>query len=98
MTKTELEQVARHFRGIGLHSSWNELMVLADIVVGNLADAYKIVVRNSLDSNVVPSPARSNVYLTLQEKLFKAIASLTSEEMTARWESEVCGGDLKKMK
>lgn len=94
MTQTELEQVARNLRDIGLHSSWNELMVLADCIVGNLVAAYQTVVKNSLASNMVSSPACSSEYVTLKEKLAKAIAPLTSDEMVARWESEVCGGNL----
>jgi len=93
MTQTELEQIARHFRYIGLHSSWNELMILADSVVGNLVDVYQTLARNSLASNDMSLALDNNVYMTLQEKLYKAIASLTNEEMVAKWGSEACGGD-----
>ena len=97
MTQTELEQVARRLRYIGLHASWSELMVLVDSVVGNLVDAYQKLARNSLASNNTPLTSDSDVYVTLQGKLYKAIASLTGEEMVARWGSEACGGDpLKK--
>ena len=94
MTQTELEQVATHIRDIGLHASWNDLLAFTDNVVGNLVDAYQTVVGSSLATNVVLSPAPDNV---LQEKLYKAIASLTNEEMVARWRTEACGGDLLKM-
>ena len=94
MTQTELEQVATHIRDIGLHASWNDLLAFTDNVVGNLVDAYQTVVGNSLATNVVLSPAPDNV---LQEKLSKAITSLTNEEMVARWRTEACGGDLLKM-
>ena len=93
MTKTELEQVATHIRDIGLHASWNDLLAFTDNVVGNLVDAYQTVVGNSLATNAVLS-APDNV---LQEKLSKAIISLTNEEMVARWRTEACGGDLLKM-
>ena len=96
MTQTELEQVARHLRDIGLHASWNDLLAFADNVVGNLVDAYQAAVGSSSATNVVLSPAPNNVYMTLQEKLYQAIASLTNEEMVARWRSEACGGDLLK--
>ena len=94
MTQTELEQVATHIRDIGLHASWNDLLAFTDNVVGNLVDAYQTVVGNSLATNVVLSLAPDNV---LQEKLSKAITSLTNEEMVARWRTEACGGDLLKM-
>ena len=97
MTQTELEQVATHIRDIGLHASWNDLLAFTDNVVGNLVDAYQTVVGSSSATNVVLSPAPDNVYMTLQEKLNKAIASLTNEEMVARWRTEACGGDLLKM-
>jgi len=97
MTQTELEQIARHLRDIGLHASWSELMVLADSVVGNLVDAYQTLVRNSLASNNTSLTSDSNVYMTLQGKLCKAIISLTNKEMVARWGSEAYGRDpLKK--
>ena len=47
MTQTELKQIARHLRDLGLHASWSELMVLADSVVGNLVDVYQTLARNS---------------------------------------------------
>jgi hypothetical protein len=96
MTQTELEQIARQLRDIGLHASWSELMVLADSVVGNLVDVYQTLSRNSLASNDTSLTLDNNVYMTLQDKLSKAIASLTNEEMVARWRSEACGGDLLK--
>ncbi len=97
MTQTELEQVARRLRDIGLHASWNDLLALADNVVGNLVDAYQTVVGSYSTTNVVLSPAPDNVAMTLQEKLYKAIVSLTNEEMVARWRTEACGEDpLKK--
>ena len=97
MTQTELEQVARHLRDIGLHASWNDLLAFADNVVGNLVDAYRTAIGSSSSSNVLISLAPDNVYMTLQEKLYKAIISLTGEEMVDRWGSEACGGDpLKK--
>ena len=97
MTQTELEQIARHLRDIGLHASWSELMVLADSIVGNLVDAYQTLVRNSLASHNTSLTSDSNVYITLQGKLYKAIISLTNEEMVAKWRTEACGGDLLKM-
>ena len=96
MTQTELEQIARHLRDIGLHTSWSELMVLADSVVGNLVDVYQALARNSLATDDTSLTLDNNVYMTLQDKLCKAIASLANEEMGARWRSEACGGDLLK--
>jgi len=96
MTQTELEQVARHLKDIGLHTSWSELMVLADSVVGDLVDVYQTLARNSLASNDTSLTLDNNVYMTLQDKLSKAIASLPNEEMVVRWRSEACGGDLLK--
>ena len=75
MTQTELEQIARHLRDIGLHASWSELMVLADSVVGNLVDVYQTLARNSLASNDVSLTLDNNVYMTLQDKLSKAIVT-----------------------
>lgn len=96
MTQTELEQIARRIRDIGLHASWNDLLAFADNVVGSLVDAYRIAVGSSSSANVLLSPAPDNKYVILQEKLSKAIVSLTGEEMAARWRSEACGGDLLK--
>jgi len=94
MTQTELEQVARRLRDIGLHASWNDLLAFADNVVGSLVDAYQATVKNSLASNNKSLTSDSNVCITLQEKLYKAIVSLAGEEMVAIWGSKACGGDL----
>ena len=47
MTNTELEQVARQVRAVGLHSSWNDLLVFSESVVGSLVNAYQVLLRNS---------------------------------------------------
>ena len=94
MTQTELEQVARRLSDIGLYAWSIELMVLADGMVGNMGDVYKTLVRNFSASNNVSLILDNNVYMTLHEKLYKAIVSLTGEGMLAGWGSEVGGSDI----
>jgi len=96
MAQIELEQVVRRPRDIRLHAPWSYLLTFADNVVRNLVDTCRIVVGRYSSANVVLSPALDSVYSTLQEKPYKAIASLTNEEMVVKWRSEACGKDLEK--
>jgi len=93
MTQVELEQVAREMRARGLHSSWNDLVEFSDRVVGGLVDAYQALLRDSASSDRIPLTNTNNVRTIVQEKLVKALASLTSQSQVARWESEVLGSE-----
>ena len=88
MTQIELEQITRHVRDKGLHSSWNELMEFSNCVVANLIDVYQILLRNSgsPDSRLSNRPDDMNAIVL--EKLTKALTSLTSEEKVSRWRSD----------
>lgn len=92
MTQSELEQVARQLRDRGLHSSWNELMKLSDCVVVNLVDAYQTLLKIPVASDITTSSITRDVHMMLQEKLAKALTSLTSESQVAGWKSEVFAG------
>ena len=88
MTNTELEQVARQVRAVGLHSSWNDLLVFSESVVGSLVNAYQVLLRNSesTDNMLLDNP--NDLHMAIKDELGKALASLTSQEQIAKWESE----------
>ena len=93
MTQTELERIAREMRARVLRSSWNDLVEFSDCVVGGLVDAYQALLRGSATSNRVTSTNTSDLHTLVQERLVKALASLTSQAQVAKWESEVLGGE-----
>jgi len=86
MTPTEVEQIAKKIRATGLHSSWNELIVFANDVVGGLVEAYQTLLRDSASSN---GDNTEKIHLLVRGRLSKALVSLTSPAHVARWESEV---------
>ncbi len=94
MTQAELEQIAREERARGLHSSWNELLEFSESVVGSLVDAYQALLRNSASSGRMPSANPGDLPVSLQEKLGKALVSLTSREQVAKWESEALASNI----
>ena len=94
MTQAELEQIAREVRARGLHSSWNELLEFSESVVGSLVDAYQALLRNPVSSGNILSANPGNLRMLLQEKLGKALVSLTSQEQVAKWESEALASNI----
>ena len=86
MTPTEVEQIAKKIRATGLHSSWNELIVFANDVVGGLIEAYQTLLKDSASSN---GDNTEKIHLLVRDRLSKALGSLTSPAHVARWESEV---------
>ena len=94
MTQAELEQIARAIRARGLHSSWDELLAFSESVVGSLADAYRALLRNSVSPGTMPSASPGNLPVLLQEKLGKALVSLTSQEQVTKWASEALANNI----
>lgn len=93
MTQAELEQIAREMRARGLYSSWSELIEFSDCVIGGLVEAYQALLRDSASSDRVPSTNTSDLHTMVQEKLVRALTSLTSQAQVARWKSELLGSD-----
>jgi hypothetical protein len=91
MTQAELEQIARDMRARGLHSSWNELLVFSESVVGGLVDAYQALLRDLVSSGNILSANPDHLQVLIKEKLRKALISLTSRPQVARWESQAMG-------
>ena len=93
MTQAELEQAAKETRARGLHLSWDNLLEFSKGVVGNLADAYQVLLTNSIpwDSNSLSN--RDDAQKIVKDKLAKALTLLTSEAQVARWESEALAGN-----
>jgi hypothetical protein len=91
MTQAELEQIAKDMRARGLHSSWNELLVFSESVVGGLVDAYRALLKNSVRSGNMLSANPSDLQMLVRKKLRKALISLTSRAQVSRWESEALG-------
>jgi len=94
LAHTDLEQLARQMRARGLHSSWNELLVFSESVVGSLVDAYQALLRNPVSSDNILSVNPGDLRVLLQEKLGKALVSLTSQEQVAKWESEALASNI----
>lgn len=97
MTQAELEQIAREARARGLHSSWNELLKFAESVVGSLVDAYQALLRKSVSSGSRFPADGSDLRVLVQEKLARALASLTTQAQVAKWEAEVLPHDTATM-
>ena len=93
MTQVELEQISRDMRARGLHSSWNELLVFSESVVGGLVDAYKALLKNPVSSGNMLSANPGDLPMLIKEKLGRALVLLTSQAQVARWESEALGTD-----
>ena len=91
MTQTELEQVARHLRDIGLHASWNELMVFTQEVVGSLVDAYQTLLRQTNAQGNIP--AWPNDMQVIHDSLTRSLTFLASPAQVTRWEMEIKGSD-----
>ncbi len=94
MTQKDVEQVATQMRARGLHSSWKELLEFSESVVGSLVDAYQTLLRSSASSGNVLAASPDDLRVLLQEKLGKALLSLTSKEQVAKWESEALAGNI----
>jgi len=93
MTQVEIEQIAGQIRAKGLHLSWNDLLLLSESVVGSLVDAYQALLRSSMSPGNTISANPGDLLVLVQEKLGKALVSLTSEEQVARWKSEALSSD-----
>ena len=91
MTPVEIEQIAMNFRAKGLHSSWNELIEFSNEVVAVLVEAYQTLLKDSASLGIIPSANTEKTNLLVQDRLAKALISLTSPTQVARWESEVLG-------
>ena len=94
LNQTDLEQLARQMRARGLHSSWIELLGFSESVVGSLVDAYQTLLRSSVSSGNILSANPGDLRVLLQEKLGKALVSLTSQEQVAKWESEALTSNI----
>jgi len=89
VTQGEVEQVAREIRNKIMHSSWNELIEFTEAVVGNLVEAYQILLKSLvLLDNTLPIDS-GDLKILSEGKLGKALMSLTSPEQVAKWRSEV---------
>ena len=93
MTQAELEQVAREIRARGLHSSWDNLVEYSRDLVGNLAEAYRLLLENSLLSQRISSTNPDSLQAIAKDKLAKALTLLTSKAQVARLESEMRAGN-----
>jgi len=93
MTQKDLEQVATQMRARGLHSSWNELLEFSESVVGSLVDAYQALLR-TVSSGSMLSANPGDLRALLQEKLGKALVSLTNQEQVAKWELEALASNI----
>jgi len=94
LSQTDLEQLARQMRARELHSSWNELLEFSGSVVGSLVDAYQALLRSSVSSSNMLSVDPGDLRALVQDKLGRALLSLTSKEQVARWESEALASDI----
>ena len=94
LSQTDLEELTRQMRARVLHSSWNELLEFSGSIVGSLVDAYQALLRNSASSSNMPSVNPDDLQALVQDKLSRALVSLTSKEQVARWESEALASDI----
>jgi hypothetical protein len=94
LNPTDLEQLATQMRARGLHSSWNDLLEFSESVVGSLVDAYQALLRNPVSSGNILSANPGDPRVLLQEKLDKALVSLTSQEQVTKWESEALADNI----
>ena len=97
LNQADLEQLARQMRARGLHSSWNELLEFSESVVGSLVDAYQTLLRSSVSSGNILSANPGDLRVLLQEKLGKALVSLTSQEQVVKWESEALTSNIQSL-
>ncbi len=94
LNQADLEQLAGQMRARGLHSSWVELLDFSESVVGSLVNAYQALLRTPVSSGNPLSANPGDLRVLLQEKLGKALISLTSQEQVAKWKSEALAGDI----
>jgi len=88
MKQAELELIAREMRARGLHSTWNELIVFSEGIVGSLSEAYQTLLKSMAKSNTIPSTDPDDVQKVVRDKLAKALTLLTDKARVAKWESE----------
>jgi len=93
MTQRELESIAREMRARGLHSSWNELLSFSKDVVGNLADAYQVLLKSMALLDNTSSNNLIDMQKMVRDKMAGALTLLTSEAQVARWELEALAED-----
>ena len=94
LNQVDLEQLARQMRARGLRSSWIELMEFSQSVVGNLVDAYQVLLINSVPSSDTLSVNSGDFQAFLQGKLGKALVTLTSQEQVDKWKAEALAGNI----
>jgi hypothetical protein len=94
LNQADLEQLASQMRARGLHSSWVELQEFSESAIGSLVDAYQALLRAPVSSGNPLSANPGDLRVFLQEKLGKALVSLTSQEQVTKWESEALAGDI----
>ena len=94
LKQADLEQLARQIRARGLRSSWVELLEFSESAIGSLVDAYQALLRAPVSSGNPLSANPGDLRVLLQEKLDKALVSLTSQEQVAKWESEALASDI----
>ena len=95
MTQEELERVARKMRDRGLHSSWEALLTFSEDLVGNLVNAYQVLLKSPALSNTISPDDLGDTQNLVRDKLAKALALLTSETQVARWQSEATAENRK---
>ena len=93
MTQGELESIAREMRARGLHSSWNDLLAFSKDVVGNLADAYQVLLKSVALLNNTSSNNLIDMQKIVRDKMATALTLLASEAQVATWESEALARD-----
>jgi len=94
LNQADLEQLARQMRARGMHSSWKELLDFSESAIGSLVGAYQTLLRAPVSSGNPPSASPDDLRVLLQEKLGKALVSLSSQEQVAKWESEALAGNI----
>ena len=93
MTQAELEWTAREMRGRGLNSSWEELLIFSEDVVGSLVSAYQALLKRPEHSSNVSQNDPDDTETVIRDKLAKSLILLTSEAHVAQWKSEALAGN-----
>ena len=88
MTKAETELIAREIRSRCLHSSWSDLVVFWQDVLGNLDDAYRAALRSTTAVQHVSSEHSSKLQSAVRDKLAMVLSRLAGEKQVARWYPE----------
>jgi len=94
LNQADLEQLARQTRARGLRSSWVELLEFSGSAIGSLVDAYQALLIAPVFSGNPLSANPGDLRVFLQDKLGKALVSLTSQEQVAKWESEALADNI----